>query len=183
MRLTMRHRFNGRNSLGYANDLRYADDTTIMAEREELKSLLMKVKEECEKAGLRLNIQKMKWYHGIWSHCFMANRCGNNGNSDRFNFLRLQNHCRWWLQPWNKKLLVPWEKSYDQPKQHVKKQKHYFADKDLSSQSYGFSSSHVWIWELDHKEGWAPKNWCFWAVVLGRLLSVPGLQGDQNSPS
>ena len=75
------------------NNPRYADDTTLMAKSEEkLKSLLMKVKEESEKAGLKLNIQKD---HGIWSHHFMANRWGNNGNSDRLYFLVLQNHCRW----------------------------------------------------------------------------------------
>ena len=74
--------------------LRYADDITQMAEREEeLKSLLMRVKEEREKAGLKLNIQKTK-DHGIWSHHFMANRWRNNGNSDKFYFFGLQNHCR-----------------------------------------------------------------------------------------
>ena len=57
----------------------------------------------------------------------------------------LQNHCRWWLQPWNKKTLTPSKKSYDQPRQHIKKQRHYFNNKGPSSQSYGFSSSHVWI--------------------------------------
>ena len=67
-------------------------------------------------------------------------------------------------------MLPPWTKSYDQPRQHIKKQRHYFADKGLSSQSYGFSSSHVWMWELDHKEGWALKNWCFWTVVLEKTL-------------
>ena len=77
------------------NNLRYADDTNLMAEsEEELKSLLMKVKEESEKAGLKLSIQKMKIMM-IWSHHFMANRWGNNGNSDRLYFLALQNHCRW----------------------------------------------------------------------------------------
>ena len=76
------------------NNLRYADDTTLMAEsEEELKSLLMKVKEEGEKVGLKLNIQKTD--HGIWSHHFMTNRWGNNGNIERFYFLVLQNHCRW----------------------------------------------------------------------------------------
>ena len=83
------------------NKLRYADDTTLMAEsKEELKSLLMKVKEESEKASLKLNIQKNE-DHGISSLHFMANRWGNNGNSDRLYFLGLQNHCRQWLQPWN----------------------------------------------------------------------------------
>ena len=70
-------------------------------------------------------------------------------------------------------MLAFWKKSYDQPRQHIKKQRHYFASKDLSSQSYGFSSSHVWIWELDHKESWATKNWCFWAVVLEKILESP----------
>ena len=76
------------------NNLRYEDDTTLMAESEELKSLLMKVKKESEKVGLKLNIQKNK-NHGIWSHHSMANRWGNNGNSVRLYFLWLQNHCRW----------------------------------------------------------------------------------------
>ena len=58
-------------------------------------------------------------------------------------------------------------------RQHIKKQRHYFANKGLSSQSYGFSSSHVWMWELDHKESWALKNWCFWTVVLEKTLRVP----------
>ena len=68
---------------------------------------------------------------------------------------------------------VPWQKSYNQPRQLIKKQRHYFANKDLSSQSYGFSSSHVWMWELDYKESWAPKNWCFWTVVLEKTLESP----------
>ena len=77
------------------NNLRYADDTTLMTEsEEELKSLLMKVKGESEKVGLKLNIQKTK-DHGIWSHHFMANRWGNSGNSVRLYFFGLQNHCRW----------------------------------------------------------------------------------------
>ena len=96
----------------------------------------------------------------------MGNRWGNNGNSDRLYFGGLENHCRGWLQPWNSNMLAPWKKSYDQPRQHIRKQRHYFANKGPSSQSYGFSSSHVWMWELDYKESWAPKNWCFWTVVL-----------------
>ena len=65
---------------------------------------------------------------------------------------------------------APWKKSYDQPRQHIKKQRHYFANKGLYSQSYGFSSSHVWTWELDHEEDWVLKNWCFWTVVLEKTL-------------
>ena len=71
------------------------------------------------------------------------------------------------------KVLAPWKKSYDPPRQHIKKQRHYFANKGPSSQSYGFSSSHVWMWELDHKESWAPKNWCFWTMVLEKTLESP----------
>ena len=70
-------------------------------------------------------------------------------------------------------MLAPWKKSYDQPRQHIKKQRHYFANKGLSRLSYGFSSSHVWMWELDYKESWAPKNWCFWTVVLEKTLESP----------
>ena len=69
--------------------------------------------------------------------------------------------------------LAPWKKSYDQPRQHIKKQRHCFANKGPCSQSYGFSSSHVWMWELDHKEGWAMKDWCFWTVVLEKTLESP----------
>ena len=80
------------------NNLRYTDDTTLMAEsKEELNSLLMKVKEESEKAGLKLNIQKTKT--GSQSYHFLASRWGNNGNSDRLYFLGLQNLCRWPLRP------------------------------------------------------------------------------------
>ena len=70
-------------------------------------------------------------------------------------------------------MLAPWKKSYDQPRQHIKKQRHYFTNKCLSSQSYGFSSGHVWMWDLDYKESWAQKNWCFWTVVLEKTLESP----------
>ena len=69
--------------------------------------------------------------------------------------------------------LTPTKESYDKLRQHIKKQRHHFANKGPSSQSYGFSSSHVWIWELDHKEGWTPKNWCFWTMVLEKTLESP----------
>ena len=100
----------------------------------------------------------------------MANRWGNSGNSGWLYFGGLQNPCRWWLQPWNLKMFTPWKESYDQPRQRIKKQRHYFANRGPSSQGYGFSSSHVWIWELDYKESWAPKNWYFWAVVLEKTI-------------
>ena len=66
--------------------------------------------------------------------------------------------------------LAPWKKSYDQPRQHIKNQRQYFADKGLYNQSCGFSRSHVWMRELDYKESWALKNWCFWTVVLEKTL-------------
>ena len=69
--------------------------------------------------------------------------------------------------------LAPWKKSYDKTRQHIKKQRHYFANKGPYSQRYGFSSSHVWMWELEHKESWALKNWCFWTVVLEKTLQSP----------
>ena len=103
----------------------------------------------------------------------MGNRWGNSGNTVRLYFFGPQNHCRWWLQPWNYKMLTPWKESYDQPRQHIKKQRHYFANKGPSSQGYGFSCGHVWMWELDCEEGWAPKNWCFWTVVLEKTLESP----------
>ena len=78
-------------------------------------------------------------------------------------------------------MIAPWKKSYDQPRQHIKKQRHYLANKGPSSQSYGFSSSHIWMWELDSKESWVLKNWCFffflnwcfWTVVLEKTFESP----------
>ena len=72
-----------------------------------------------------------------------------------------------------KRHLLCGRKSNDQPRQFIKKQRYYFASNGLNSRSYVFSSSHVWMWELDHKESWAPKNWCFWTVVLEKTLESP----------
>ena len=100
---------------------------------------------------------------------------------NRVYFLGLQNHWRWWLQPWNKKTLASWKKSCDQPRQHIKKHRHYFTNKGPYSRSYGFSISYVWMWELDYKESWVTKNWCFWTVVVGEdSWESLGLQGDQT---
>ena len=110
------------------------------------------------------------------SHHFMANRWGYNGNSDRlFSWvpkslqmvtaaMKLKDACSLEEKLW--------------PRQHIKKQRHYFAYKGPSaataaSESYGFSNSHVWMWELDYKESWGPKNWCFWTVVLEKTLESP----------
>ena len=131
----------------------------------------MRVKEDSEKVDLKLNIQKTK----IMASVPMTS---------------------WWIEgekvetvtdfiSWapkslpvvtaamNFKNLAPWKESYDKPRQCIKKQRHHFANKIPYSQSYGFSSSHVQIWEMDHKEGWGPKNWCFWIVVLEKTLESP----------
>ena len=78
-------------------------------------------------------------------------------------------------------MLTLWKESYDQLRQHIEKQRHYFANIDLFSQGYGFSSGHVWMWELDCEENWAPKNWCFWTVVLEKTLESP-LDCEEISP-
>ena len=70
-------------------------------------------------------------------------------------------------------MLASWKKSYDKPIQYIKKQRQHLANKSPYSQSYGFSNSHVWMWELDHKGGWAPTNWCFWTLVLEKTLESP----------
>ena len=70
-------------------------------------------------------------------------------------------------------MLTPWKESYDQPRQHFKKQRHYFVNRSPSSQGCGFSSNHVWMWELDYKESWVLKNWSFWTVLLEKTLESP----------
>ena len=126
------------------NNLRYADDTTLVAEsEEELKSLLMTVKEENEKAGLKLNVQKTKvmvsgpitsWQtdgetmQTVTDFIFLGSKITADGDCSH-----------------EIKMLAPWKKSYDQHRQHIKKQRHYFANKGPYSQSYGFSSSHIWM--------------------------------------
>ena len=80
-------------------------------------------------------------------------------------------------------MLPSWKESYDKSGQYIKKQRHHFADKRPYSESYGFSSSHVQRWELDHKEGWSLKNWHFRTVVLEKTWESLGLQGNQTSQS
>ena len=124
------------------NNLRYADDTTLMAEsKEQLKSLLMKIKEESQKAGLKLNIQKMKimasspitsWHidgKTVRDFIFFDSKITPDGDCSH----EIKRH------------LAPWKKSYHQPRQHTEKQRHYFANKGPSSESYRFSSSYVWM--------------------------------------
>ena len=129
----------------------------------------MKLKEDCENVCIKLNIQKAK----IMASCPITSwQIGGETVETVTDFIYL-------LAPKSLQMvttamtLALWKKSYDQPRQHIKKQKHYFANKGPSSQSYGFSSSHVQMWDLDYKESWAPKNWCFWTVVLQKALESP----------
>ena len=103
----------------------------------------------------------------------MTNSWGKQWKQWLTIFWGLQNHCRSWPQLWNWKMLTTWKESYDQTRQHIKKQRHYFVNKGPYCQGYGFSSSHVWMWELDHKESWVLKNWCFLNVVLEKTLESP----------
>ena len=122
-----------------------------MAEsKEELKSLLMK--EESEKVGLKLNIQKTK---------IIASSPITSWEIDGETVETVSD------------FILGGSKSYDQPRQLIKEQRHYFASKGPSSQGYGFSSGHVWMWEMDCEESWAPKNWCFWTVVLEKTPAFP----------
>ena len=127
------------------NNLRYADDTLLMTESEELKSLLMKLKQESEKVGLKFNIQKTK---------IMASGPIASWQIDGETMETVANFIFWGASTITadgdcsheiQKTLAPWKKSYDQTRQHVKKQRHYFANKSPSSQGYGFSSSRVWM--------------------------------------
>ena len=96
-----------------------------------------------------------------------------SGSSDRFSFLGLQSHCRWWLQPWNWETLAPWKESYDKPRQRIKKQRHQFVDKGPYSQTMTFSVAMYTCESCTIKKAWAPKNWCFQTVVLEKTLESP----------
>ena len=165
---------------GNINNLRYANDTALMAEsEEELTSLLMNVKEEEWKSWLKAQHAENE-DQGIPSHHFMANRWGNSGDSGWLYFSGLQNHCSHEI----KRCLLLERKVMTNLDSILKKQRHYLAKKGPSSQGYGFSSGHVWMPELDSKESWAPKNWCFWTVVLEKTLESPSdCKEIQTSPS
>ena len=119
------------------------------------------------KSWLKTQHSKMK-ITASRSHHFMEDKWGKMGTVTDLIFWALKS-----LQPWNQKMLAPWKKNYDKLRQCIKKQRHHFADKSLYSQSCGFSRSHVQMWELDHKEGSGPKNWCFQTVVLEKTLQSP----------
>ena len=131
----------------------------------------MRVKKESKKTGLKLNVQKTKimasspitsWHidgetiETVTDFLFLGSKITADGDCSH-----------------EIKMLAPWKKSYDQPRQHIKEQKHLFANKGPSSQSYGFFSSHVLMWKLDHKENWVPKNRCFPSVMLEKTLESP----------
>ena len=103
----------------------------------------------------------------------MANRWGNGGNSNRLYFWGAPKSLQMVIAAMKVKDACSFKKSYDQPRQHIKEQRYYFANKGPSSQSYGFSRGHVWMWELDYKESWVLKNWRFWTVVLEKTLESP----------
>ena len=161
-------KISGRN----INNLRYADGTILMAEsEEELKRLLMKVKEESGKVGLKFNIQKTKimasgpitswqidgkWMKRVNNFILLVSKItadSDCGHEIKRHFLL------------GRKAMTNLDS--------ILKSRHYFANKGPSSQSYGFSSSHVWMWQLDYKESWASKNWWFWTVVLENTLESP----------
>ena len=159
-------RIAGRN----INNRRYADDTTLVAEsEEELKSLLMKVKQESEKVGLKLNIQKMRIMASGPITSWQI-RWRNNGNSDRHFFgstITADGDCSHEI----KRCLLLRRKAMINVDSILKSRDITLPTK-FYHQSYGFSSSHVSMWELNYKESWA-QNWCFWTVVLEKTLESP----------
>ena len=156
----------------HINNLSYADDTTLMAEsEEELKSLLIKVKEDSEKVGLKLNIQKTKimasgpitsWeidgesVETVSDFIFGGSKITADGDCSHEIKRRLL---------LGRKVMTNLDS--------ILKSRDYFANKVPSGQGCGFSSGHVWMWELDCEESWAPKNGCFWTVVLEKTLEHP----------
>ena len=157
----------------HINNLRYADDTTLMTEsEEELKSLLMKVKEESEQVGLKLNIQKTKimasgpitsWQidgeimETVTDFILGGSKITADGDCSH----EIKRH------------LFLGRKVMTNLDSILKSRDITLSTKVPSSQNYGFSSSHVWMWELDYKESWVPKNWCFWTVMLEKTLESP----------
>ena len=126
------------------NNLRYTDDTTLMTENEEIKSLLMKVTEESERVGLKFNIQKMKIMASGLIMAFRWQLDGETMETVRDIILGAPKSLQMVTTAMKLKG-APWKKSYDQPRQHIKKQRHYFANRGPSNQSYGFSSSYIWM--------------------------------------
>ena len=152
------------------------------------------MKEESEKVGLKLNIQKTKimasgpitsWeidgetVETVSDLIFRGSKITADGDCSHEIKRRLllgrkvMTNLESIFKSRNITLLTPGKESYDQPREHIQKQRHYIADQGPSSEGYGFSCGHVWMWELDYKESWALKNWCFWTVVLEKTLESP----------
>ena len=153
------------------NNLRYAGNTNLIAENEEeLKSLLMKVKEESEKAGLKLNIQNTKIMESGPITSWQTDGETVETVID-FIFLGCKitegDNCSHEIK---RRLLFERKTMTNLHSILKKKERHHFADKGPYSQSHDLSSSHIQMWKLDHKEGWEPKNWCFWTVMLEKTL-------------
>ena len=132
----------------------------------------MKVKEESEKVGLKLNIQKTKiMTSGPITSWQIDGETVETVADFIFGGSKItaDSDCSHEI----KRRLLLGRKVMTNQRQHIKKQRHYFANKGPSSQNYGFSSGHVWMWELDYKESWALKNWCFWTVALKETLESP----------
>ena len=164
------------------NKLKYTDDTTQMAEsEEELKSLLMKVKEKSEKAGLKHNIQKTKT---MASSSITSWQIEGEKVETMTDFIlggskiTIDGNCNHEIKRWLL-LVTKVMTNIDS----ILKSRDITPYKDLYNQSYGFSSSYVWMWELDHKAGWVLKNWCFQIMVLEKTLESFGQQGYQTSRS
>ena len=167
----MKHKLDSRLPAGRnISNLKYADDTTLTAESEELTSILVKVKEESEKVGLKLNIQKTNIMAcgpiTSWQIDGETVETGSDFILGAFK-ITADGDCRHEI----KRHLLHVRKAMNNLDSVLKSRD--IADKGPSSQSCGFSSSPVWMWELDYKESWAPKNWCFWNVVLEKAPESP----------
>ena len=144
----------------------------MVRSEEELKSCLMKVKKGSEKDGLKLNTQKAK---------IMASNPSTLWQTYGEKWKQWKTMFSWAPKSLQmataamklKRCLLLRKKAMDKPRQCIKKKRHHFANKGLYSQSYGFSSNHVWMWELDYKGRWVAKNWCFWTMVLEKTLESP----------
>ena len=132
----------------------------------------MNVNEDSEKVGLKLNIQKTK----IMASCPISSWKIDGETMETvpdFILGGLQNHCRWWLQPWNSKTLVPWKKSYDKPRQHIKNRDITLPTKVHLVKAMVFPVVMYGCESWDYKTSWGPKNWCFWTVVLEKPFESP----------
>ena len=154
------------------NNLKYADDTTLMAEnKEELKNLLMNVKEESGKADLKLNIQKTKIMAS--GRSLHGKQMGKQWKQWDFTFLSSKITADGDCSHDIKRCLLLGRKAMTNIDSTLKKQRQCFANKGPSSQSDGFSRIHVWIWQLDYKVNLVLKNWCFWTAVLEKTHKSP----------